>query len=863
MLPLCNIVPPKRYNGAVAEHSQSRRERPTDEYQTDRASSPTISVISDSELDILNDDWKENALSSPAQSCLSRFNTPECKRSKMIVDYTSSLSLVSCSSAQKLSSNVQIGTTPTKFLTIPNTVQNKEDKNVARKESTGRYFSKEVDKFFQHLIKSKGADNKENETVEKKESAEKRLLPERQSRNTSVKRKLLDEFLSSDSMSASESGSEKEDVDLPMQSISPPKNLTQYQMMRIRNLEENRKELHELIESSLPDTSVANVSGGNFGSASRDLSTKCESKRRYSSSIISSPGSTPNKSEGEAEDISYDENNESGSEVNFDSSGSFESTPSKSGSQREPRDENASGEDEQPPEYNASDVDPDSPVSVKTTGRKRKEEAKTKRNLGEAYTTRNGKNIRERKRRQIHTCKRNRCQDIIDDDVAETLFVEFWEMGSQERRVQYVASRTESTPVARHRKRNPDSDIKRTRNNLFFFELNGKRVRVCKDTFLKTLDISDTFVESVLDKKAGTLSGTPPDQRGKKAPPHKLKEDKRTLVLNHIESFPKYVSHYCRKDTSQKYLPSSLNIRTMHKLYLEKHPEPEQSVSYSTYQRIFDTLNLKFHQRLSDTCSKCDTLIVKIKHATGEEKAKLEKEHELHKRKAERAYELKRKLKKKKLNRMILNGFWYSIWNSAFQVQISTVHAVIERAKRKQDVINVPSDYYKLVEKAGMVDLVNFPAGKYHVVQMASKMYDFGALLKQPNPLIKRSTTTEKNSFKYMQNHWFRYDKRNPGIVKVKTAFNPDAPFEQLSFRRLRKDSLPDLYSLLQLAYDGPMPIQSKKKEDLLSLLPFIDPTHHAFYQNLTTVDNTGSEDIHPDSPKELHPDDDLMEETT
>lgn len=45
--------------------------------------------------------------------------------------------------------------------------------------------------------------------------------------------------------------------------------------------------------------------------------------------------------------------------------------------------------------------------------------------------------------------------------------------------------------------------------------------------------------------------------------------------------------------------------------------------------------------------------------------------------------------------------------------------------------------------------------------------------------------------------------------------------------------------------YNEPIKITKKKKDDLISLLPYIDKEFHSFYQNLVTNDETI--DYHPD----------------
>ena len=58
------------------------------------------------------------------------------------------------------------------------------------------------------------------------------------------------------------------------------------------------------------------------------------------------------------------------------------------------------------------------------------------------------------------------------------------------------------------------------------------------------------------------------DQRVKHIRTNKIDE---TPIINHINSFPAYTSHYSRSNNPhRKYLNSSLEIRKMYDLYVEK-----------------------------------------------------------------------------------------------------------------------------------------------------------------------------------------------------------------------------------------------------------------------------------------------------
>ncbi|KAE9528763.1 hypothetical protein AGLY_012338 [Aphis glycines] len=90
---------------------------------------------------------------------------------------------------------------------------------------------------------------------------------------------------------------------------------------------------------------------------------------------------------------------------------------------------------------------------------------------------------------------------------------------------------------------NFDSNKNRTLTLNYFFEINGQRHSVCKDCFLKTLDER----RSVTKNKGLNISGIVNlDKRGKKSPKNKISDDRLIKVIEHINSFPSYESHYTR-----------------------------------------------------------------------------------------------------------------------------------------------------------------------------------------------------------------------------------------------------------------------------------------------------------------------------
>lgn len=146
-----------------------------------------------------------------------------------------------------------------------------------------------------------------------------------------------------------------------------------------------------------------------------------------------------------------------------------------------------------------------------------------------------------------------------------------------------------------------------------------------------------------------------------------IPEHVKKQVHDHIESFPKQISHYSRTRSSRQYLSADLNLTIMYDLYLKKF-EPEAyrlkqdklpfqpKISYDFYGRYFrENFNISFGRTRKDTCKKCDTLENRIQSAESEEeKENFETQKKLHILKSEWFYrELKAKSKEAQENNHI------------------------------------------------------------------------------------------------------------------------------------------------------------------------------------------------------------------
>lgn len=105
-------------------------------------------------------------------------------------------------------------------------------------------------------------------------------------------------------------------------------------------------------------------------------------------------------------------------------------------------------------------------------------------------------------------------------------------------------------------------------------------------------------------------------KRGNQIPPNIILQ-----IKNHINSFPRCVSHYSRNDNREKrYLSPELSVKKMYRMYLEKYENDflerksrgeqiKPVIKYDFYTQYFNTnFNLSFATPKSYTCQTFDRL---------------------------------------------------------------------------------------------------------------------------------------------------------------------------------------------------------------------------------------------------------------
>jgi hypothetical protein len=98
----------------------------------------------------------------------------------------------------------------------------------------------------------------------------------------------------------------------------------------------------------------------------------------------------------------------------------------------------------------------------------------------------------------------------------------------------------------------------------------GEQIQVCKQFFLSKVDIGERLVSYTVNHR--TIAGTAkPDIRGKRTPQNKTAENVSEAVFEFISSLPAVPSHYCRSQTSRKYLPTEMrSLAFVYRMY-KKH----------------------------------------------------------------------------------------------------------------------------------------------------------------------------------------------------------------------------------------------------------------------------------------------------
>lgn len=266
--------------------------------------------------------------------------------------------------------------------------------------------------------------------------------------------------------------------------------------------------------------------------------------------------------------------------------------------------------------------------------------AKTKRNLGQAYqSVYSDKDVAAKR---IGNPCRDGCFDKLGEEAVNDIFKGFWALGNFEDQSNYLVGRVKSKAIKR--KRTTREVSQRRTNYEYSVHYRGNDTVVCRDGFLAMHAISKRKVEYVVKVKKTATGTTTPDQRGRRAPPNVITGERLDHVHDHIQMLPVTSSHYTRaKSPNRKYLGSEGSIPQLYSKYKEwlsqTYPD-EDAVSERKYRHIFSgEYNIGFEPPKKDTCATCGRLETAI-HRRQEENLEvvaLQEELNVHQTKFKRA----------------------------------------------------------------------------------------------------------------------------------------------------------------------------------------------------------------------------------
>lgn len=149
------------------------------------------------------------------------------------------------------------------------------------------------------------------------------------------------------------------------------------------------------------------------------------------------------------------------------------------------------------------------------------------------------------------------------------------------------------------RRRTTKEDVSRRHCSVhYFLPVETGKLRICQKTLCNILQITTRRLQ-VLQQKIKFKKPLQDDRRRHCNRPNKIPDDTKTLIKNHVGSFPKQESHYSRRETNKDCLSPGLSINKMYKMFLKKYPTVK--CTNSAYRDIFKSdFKLRFGLPRSD-----------------------------------------------------------------------------------------------------------------------------------------------------------------------------------------------------------------------------------------------------------------------
>jgi hypothetical protein len=175
----------------------------------------------------------------------------------------------------------------------------------------------------------------------------------------------------------------------------------------------------------------------------------------------------------------------------------------------------------------------------------------------------------------------------------------FWNQSDNEKNTFYAATKAETKTKVENSRRKFNYKYYFMKND----SITSEKIRFCKQFYLSTLQISDKRIEYFYNKIEKNNGACFDDLRGK-CSKQKTPQEDFDYIKDHINSFQKVPSHFCRASSTKQYLESGLSLTKMFEMYQEKcRHSNRMCLKSSMYRNIFNKeFNLAFHVPKKDRC---------------------------------------------------------------------------------------------------------------------------------------------------------------------------------------------------------------------------------------------------------------------
>lgn len=259
---------------------------------------------------------------------------------------------------------------------------------------------------------------------------------------------------------------------------------------------------------------------------------------------------------------------------------------------------------------NSSDSDRENTRQCGTKRKKkenRREVRRIKKVKGEAYIGhRNIPKLKKAvKQNPCETRCPNECNEFTEDD-RKSIFESYWSLNHQRQR-DFLLNYIDVHEIKRRRVK---SESRRSLTRQYYLPKQQEKFKVCRRFFLNTLDVTDKLLR-YSENNRSDIKTSKIDERGKRCPKNKTAVDDVNTAIAFINKLPAVPSHYCRKDTTRKYLPTEFknvsNLYRMFEQYLASESNTKCKVSLQVFKKIFKKeFNIGFHVPKKDKCLTCE-----------------------------------------------------------------------------------------------------------------------------------------------------------------------------------------------------------------------------------------------------------------